>query len=182
MTQDTTVASRYARALFIVTERRGETPRALEDLQALWEIIRPGSKVGRLLATPLVPLADKRKTVLQVLEGNALKSVALFTDLLLRKKRLAELSRIVVEFEALVEKKQGIRRAQVVSAVPLTKDEHARLLSELERYTKSKVRLTAAVDPRLLGGALVRIGDRVVDRSVHTLLESITQHLYEVSV
>ena len=180
--KDVGVAARYARALFIVTEKRSETARALEDLHALETVLEPGSRVGKMLTSPLVLLSDKRKVLLSVLEGKSLRSVALFIDLLLKKKRLGEFEIIVSEFEALVEKAQGIKRAQVVSAVPLMPDELDKLHAELERYTKSKIKLTSAVDPRILGGAYVRIGDRVVDRSVRTLLEQIEQELHEVSL
>jgi F-type H+-transporting ATPase subunit delta len=180
--KDTAVASRYAHAFFFVTEKRGETERALTELQGLAGTIAPGTRVGYLLRSPLVLLSDKRKVVMQVLESRALKAVALFLDLLLRKKRVAEFDGIVGQFEALVERKQGIRRAHLVSAVPLTDDEVARLVRELERYTKSKLRLTSEVDPRLIGGAQVRIGDRVIDRSVRTLLETIEGQLMELSV
>jgi F-type H+-transporting ATPase subunit delta len=180
--KDTTVAARYARALFIVTEKRGETAQALPDLQGLWEVLKPGTPAGRLLDTPLVRLTDKRAAVRQVLEGRCLRAVALFADLLLRKKRLAELSTIVSQFEALVERKQGIQRAQVVSAVPLTEDERRRVHDEIEKLTGRKVRLAADVDARLMGGALIRIGDRVIDRSVRTLLDAMERRLLETSV
>lgn len=182
MMQDTTVAARYAKALFLVTEPRGETAQALADLKGLWEVVKPGTRVGYFLATPQVLLSDKRKALLQSLEGASLRSVALFLDLLLKKKRLAELERVVTEFEALVERAQGLQRAHVVSAVPMTDAETQRLHAELERYTKKKIRLTAEVDSSLVGGALVRIGDRVVDRSVRTLLETIGRQLHETSV
>jgi F-type H+-transporting ATPase subunit delta len=110
------------------------------------------------------------------------RTVVLFVDLLLRKKRLTEYETIVTEFEALVEKLQGVQRAHVVSAVPLTDAEQKRLHGELERHTKSKIRLTSEVDSGLIGGALVRIGDRVIDRSVATLLKAIEQQLSEISV
>lgn len=180
--KDTTVAARYARALFIVTEKRGETERALEDLQALAALFRPDTAVGRLMATPQVLLADKRKALLGVLKGRALDSVALFGDLLLRKKRIRELDIIATEFEALVEKKQGVQRAHAVSAVPLEPAELQRLHAELERTTGAKIKLTTEVDPDLLGGALVRIGDRVIDRSVKSLLEAIEEQLMHVVV
>jgi F-type H+-transporting ATPase subunit delta len=180
--KDTTVAARYARALFIVTEKRKETVRALEDLRGMWEVLQPGSVVGRFLATPQVKLADKRRVLVEKLEGRCLRSVTLFVDLLLRKKRMPELSTILVEFEALVERSQGIRRAHVVSAVSLTRKETERLQRELERMTKGQIRLTSEVDGSLLGGALVRMGDRVVDRSVKSLLETIEHQLAEVSV
>ena len=180
--KDTTVAARYARALFIVTEKRRETAQALPDLQGVWAVLKPGMPAGRLIESPLVLLSDKRKTVQQVLEGRALRAVALFVDLLLRKKRLAELPTIVEEFEALVERKQGIQRAQVVSAVPLTDDERRRVHAEIEKLTGKQIRLTADVDGRLMGGALIRIGDRVIDRSVKSLLEAMEQRLLETSV
>lgn len=182
MIKDTTVAERYARALFMITEKRGETPRALEDLKGLWTVLQPGTPAGRLVATPMVRLSDKRTAVQQVLASRALRSVAVFADLLLKKKRLGELATIVTEFEALVEKKQGVQRAQVVSAVPLQDSERERVHATVEKLTGKKIRLTAEVDPRLLGGALVRIGDRVIDRSVRSLLEAIEQRLLETSV
>jgi F-type H+-transporting ATPase subunit delta len=182
MSKDTTVAARYARALFILTEKRGETASALPDLQALWSVVKPGTRVGHFLSTPQLLLSDKRKALLDTLEGRCLRSVALFLDLLLRKKRLGELETIVREFEALVERAQGIQRAQVVSAVPMPEAERKRLHAELERWTKKKIKLTAEVDPSLVGGAFVRIGDRVVDRSVRTLLDTIGRQLHEASV
>lgn len=176
------VAARYARALFLLTEKRGETVRALEDLKSMWEVLKPGTRVGALLMTPQVLLTDKRRVLLQVFEGKAVHSVVLFVDLMMRKKRLHELEDIVHEFEAIVEKQQGIQRALVVSATALNDGEIQRLHADLERRTKSKIKLTAEVDPSLVGGALVRIGDRVIDRSVRTLLEQLGRQLSEVTV
>lgn len=180
--KDTTVAARYAKALFIVTQKRGETPRALGDLKALWDVVKPGGRVGQLLATPQLKLTDKRAALAKTLEGKCLRVVALFLDLLLRKKRLGEMEQIVPEFEALVEKSEGVQRALVTSAVALAPAEEKRLHQELERTTGLKIRMTLAVEPALLGGAQVRIGDRLVDRSVATLLDSIAKQLDEVSV
>lgn len=180
--KDVTVAARYARALFIVTENRRETIAALPDLKGMAVALAPTTHAGELLRTPQVLLSDKRQALRQALEGKVLHSVLLFIDLLLRKKRINELDLIAREFEAIVEKQQGIQRAHVVSAAGMTDEETARLHSELERHTHSKIKLTAEVDPALVGGALVRIGDHVIDRSVRTLLDQIERQLAEVSV
>ena len=182
MIQDTTVAARYARALFIVTEKRKETVTALEHLKGLVDVLAPHSRVGAHLASPGLRLADKRAALRQSLGKVVLPIVVVFVDLLLRKKRLREFPGVVQEFEALVEKQQGIQRAEVVSAVPLVAAETKRLHAALEKRTGAKIRLTASVDPELLGGALVRIGDHVIDRTVRTLLERVGQQLSEVSV
>lgn len=180
--RDVSVSGRYARALFLITEKRRETAAALEDLKGVRDLLVAGGLAASFLASPQVRPADKRKLLSGALDGRALRSVAVFADLLLRKKRLTLLPDITREYEALAERAQGIRRAHVVSAVPLQEGERARLHAVLETYTKSTIRLTAEVDATVLGGALVRIGDRVVDRTVRTLLEAIGTQLHEASV
>lgn len=185
------VSSRYAKALFLLTEKVaakekqplvGPLERALEDLRSVAGLVRPGTRLGEFLAHPQVSPADKQRVLAKALEGRALRSVALFADLLMRKKRLRYVDDVVKEFQALVEQAQGLQRAKVVSAVPLQRAEVARLHAELERTTGKKIVLTEAVDASLVGGAYVRIGDRIIDRSVKTLLETISQQLFEVGV
>lgn len=180
--KDLAVAGRYAQALFILTERRREIVAALDDLKGVRDLLAHGTPAATFLAAPQVRLTDKRKVLATALEGRAGRGVVAFVDLLLRKKRLDLLPEILTDYEALVERAQGIRRAHVVSATPLTDRERKRLLGALEGYTQSKIKLTAEVDASVLGGALVRIGDRVVDRTVRTLLEAIGAQLREVSV
>ena len=180
--KDATVSGRYARALFLLSERRRETVTALADLKGLREMLSPRSRVTAFLSAPQVTLADKRKALSGALAGRVSPAAAAFVDLLLRKRRLPLLAEITDEFEALVEKSQGIRRAHVVSAVPLVDSERARLQAALEGFTKGSIKLTSEVDASVVGGALVRIGDRVVDRTVRTLLETIGAQLSEVSV
>jgi len=180
--RDTTVAARYAMAMFSVTEKRAETAQALEDMKGLLPVLDPHSAAGSHLASPQLRLQDKREALKTSLQGRVLPIVSIFLDLLLRKKRMRDFDLIVAQFESLVERSQGIQRAHVVSAVPLVTEEQKRLLAVLENYTKKKVKLTSEVDGTLLGGALVRIGDRVVDRSVRSLLDAIEHQLREVSV
>jgi F-type H+-transporting ATPase subunit delta len=180
--RDTIVAGRYARALFLITEKRKETVRALEDLKGVAQVLAPGTRVGGFFASPEVRLPQKRAALMSGFEKHALRTVLVFVDLLLRKKRLVELPTIVTEYEALVEKMQGVERAKVISAVSLLPGELETLHRELEAMTHRSIRLTTEVDPSLIGGALVRIGDRVIDRSVRTLLEAISRQLAETTV
>jgi len=185
------VAGRYAKALFLLTEKVakkegqplvGVLERTLADLRAVAELVRPGSRLGGFLANPQVNPNDKRRVLESGLKDRAMRSVAIFADLLLRKKRLKFVDGIVKEFQELVEQAQGLQRALLVSAVPMTRAEVARLHGELERTTGKKIVLAESVDTALVGGAYVRIGDRIIDRSVKTLLETISHQLYDVSV
>lgn len=180
--RDTTLAARYAKGLFLTTEKRGETAGAFEDLQGLSRVLAPGSHLGAFFATPEIGLAEKRKAIRDALAGRALPIVAVFADLLLRKKRLRELQQIVVQLEGLIERSRGVRRAHLVSAVPMPQSEKDRLQGELERITGGNIKLTSEVDPAVLGGAFVRIGDRLIDRTVRTMLEAIGKQLQETAV
>jgi len=185
------VAGRYAKALFLLAERvaaKGGQPllglleRTLEELEGVAVLLGHGTPAWEFLENPQVNPADKHRALAKAFENRTLRSVAVFTDLLLRKKRLRFLGDIARDFRALVEQAQGLEEAHLVSAVAMTRDEIARLHAELERTTRKKIVLSETVDPSLVGGAYVRIGDRIIDRSVRTLLEAISHQLYDVSV
>ena len=191
MIKDASVAARYARALQILTEKQaakaGRAPiplleQTLEELQGLAQLLAHGTRLGKFVLDPQISPADRRRVLEQGLAQHVLPSVRVFADLLLRKKRIALLEAIANEFQAIVERAKGLERAMVVSAVRLTDGERDRLHRELERFTGKKIVLESLVDASLVGGAYVRIGDRVIDRSVRSLLGSLAQQLYEVSV
>ena len=191
MIKDASVAARYARALQILTEKQAakagralipQLEQTLVELQGLAQVLAHGTRLGKFVLDPQISPADRRRVLEQGLSGRVLPSVRVFADLLLRKKRLALLETIAHEFQVIVERAKGLERATVVSAVPLTDGERKRLHGELEQFTRKKIVLEALIDPSLVGGAYVRIGDRVIDRSVKSLLGSLAQQLYEVSV
>ena len=191
MSQDSSIGGRYARALLLLTQRQaaksGEPlvpvlERTLAELDSLVELTAPGSRLGNFLIDPQISPADRRKVLEQGLKGRAMPSVQVFADLLLRKRRIGITRAVAHEFKAIVERAKGLERATVVSAVPLSEAEFKRLHGELERTRGKKIVLERRLEPDLLGGAYVRIGDHVVDRSVKTLLEAIANQLYEVSV
>jgi F-type H+-transporting ATPase subunit delta len=182
MSREGIVAERYARALFLVAERRGEIFEVLEHLKRLQALFAADPRLGRFLRAPFVPLEHKRTLVRAELTGRGPEAVTEFLDLLLRKKRLALFDAAADKFETLVRAWQGLQDAEAVSAVPLTADEVKRLHAELERTTGLTIELRTRVDPALIGGLYVRMGDRVIDRSVKGLLETLHERLNEVSL
>ena len=191
MMSDSSVAGRYARALYLLVQKQTAKSgqpilpvldQTLEELQGVVTLAAPGTRAGKFFMDPQVSPADRRRVLDQALQGKVLPSVRVFADLLLRKKRLVLVKAVAREFQSIVERAKGLDRATVVSAVALNNDERDRLHRELEKVTGKKIVLEAQVDPTLIGGAYVRIGDRVIDRSVKNLLSSIANQLYEVSV
>lgn len=188
--RDTSVAARYAKALLLLVRRHTaagpalleQLDRVVEDLRGLAGLVSPGTRMGELLAHPQVRPDDRRALLRKALDGRADRAVVVFADLLLRKKRLALMPQVLREFEVLVEGVKGVQHAQVFSAVPLAADELSRLHASLEKRTGKKITLGAVVDATLVGGAYVRIGDRIIDRSVRTLLQTVATRLHEAGV
>jgi len=89
---------------------------------------------------------------------------------------------IVEQFESLVEADQGVVRARVTTAVPLASAETLALVAALETSLHKKVRAEAHVDPAILGGVVVKVGDRIADRSVSRMLELMREQLLAATV
>lgn len=179
---EVTVGRRYAHALFLVAQKRGDLPGTLEDLDALLAVFRQQPRIGDFVRSPLVNADEKRLVVQRSFAGRVRPWVLEFLYLLLRKKRGAVFDEAVAEYRTLLEEWQGLQRVEVVSAVPLTDHEVRRVHAELERLTKRTVKLETRVDPALVGGLYARIGDRVIDRSVRGLLATLRERLFEVNV
>ena len=97
--------------------------------------------------------------------------------LMLRRGRIQELPRLAAEFRRLDDERQGVARASVTSTLPLEPDELQALKERLARSTDRRVELDLTVDPSLLGGLVVRLGDRLVDGSVRSRLERLRNRL-----
>jgi len=91
------------------------------------------------------------------------------------------LNSIVSTFKGLAYKARNAEQVQVTSAVELNEKEKAALEKSLEKLTGKKVQSSYSVDPLLIGGVMVRIGDRIIDGSVRNKLASVREHLRQIS-
>jgi len=98
-------------------------------------------------------------------------------QLLLRRGRIEALPRVAEEFRRLDDDRQGITHATATTAAKLTPDEVKDLTKRLERSTGRRVALDVEIDPSLLGGLVVRVGDRMIDGSVRGRLERLRNQL-----
>ena len=179
MARDTGIARRYAMALFLAARKKEAVDRVWDDLRGP---AGRGPRDGKPL--PAVPRGAAGADRAQVRRARERRSgryvhplVVEFFRLLLRKKRLFELRTIIGEFERLVEAHRGVVRARVTSAIPLDDAELTQLVDALESGMNKKVRVVANVDPAIIGGLVVRIGDRIADQSVRTMLTQLRDQL-----
>jgi F-type H+-transporting ATPase subunit delta len=176
MARKDTAARRYAEAAFEVAVRDDtvEAWRAELDTAAA---IESDPTVGRMLANPALPFEARIKMAKAIFGKVVSGPVLNLIGLMLRHGRIHELPRLAEEFRRLDNARRGITIATAVSAAPLTKDEVRALTERLEQLTGGTVELEVQVDPSLLGGLVVRVGDRMIDGSVRGRLERLRNQL-----
>ena len=130
-----------------------------------------------VLANPAIAVERRAAALRDMLSDRVSPSVLNLVQLMLRRGRIEELPRVASEFRRLDDERQGIVHAAVTSAAELTQDEIRELTARLERSTGGRVALDVEVDPSLLGGLVVRVGDRMIDGSVRGRLERLRNQL-----
>jgi F-type H+-transporting ATPase subunit delta len=176
MARRDTAPRRYAEAAFEIAQRDDTVERWRSELEAASAIVGD-ERASRALANPSVPIDQRSVAVAALLQGIASDPVQNLIQLLLRRGRIEELPRVAAEFRRLDDRRQGITHATATSAAPLTPDEVQALTERLERSTGGRIALDVQVDPSLLGGLVVRVGDRMIDGSVRGRLERLRNQL-----
>jgi F-type H+-transporting ATPase subunit delta len=165
---------RFAEAAFQLATRDDTVEtwrRELEQAAAMTD-----GQLMAVLANPALPLDQRLDAANKVLAGLG-QPVRNIVFLLIRRSRIEQLPRVVDEFNRLDDRRQGITHATATSAAPLTDTEARALTARLEEMTGGRIALTTDVDEGLLGGLVVRVGDRLIDGSVRGRLERLRNQL-----
>ena len=176
MARRDSAARRYAEAAFEVALRDDtvETWRSELELAAQ---LAGDERALQVLANPAIPGERRGEALGEMLRKRVSTPVLNLIQLMLRRGRIDELPRVAAEFRRLDDDRQGITHATATSAAELTRDEIRALTARLEQQTGGRVELAVEVDPSLLGGLVVRVGDRLIDGSVRGRLERLRNQL-----
>ena len=134
-------------------------------------------RVAALLGNPLVTPEELAQLVSAIAGAKLGEHGANFVHTLAENRRLAYLPEIATLFDEFKDAAEGIADVTVTSAAALDSARQQKLSAALERRLKRKVRLHCAIDPALIGGAVLRAGDLVIDGSLRTRLERIAYEL-----
>jgi F-type H+-transporting ATPase subunit delta len=168
-------AKRYAQAAFDLAVESGDT-RAWELALGMIAGFMADAEVKRVLENGRVTQEAKQHLIEAAL-GDLPKLPLNLARLLVRKGRTGLAPEIEEYFKRLVEQREGIARVTARTAVPLSDAEQEALSQAISRQTGQRVILDTQVDPALLGGVVVQIGDRLVDGSVKGRLEELRERL-----
>jgi F-type H+-transporting ATPase subunit delta len=170
----------YANALFEAAQEKGRLERVSDDLHAFVDAVEQVRELRAFLESPEVDSGEKIEALREIL-SDADELVRNFILLLVEKARIHELDGIVRELDALVAVAEGILDVKLTTAVELSEDEAKKLLGQIEQVSGRRLRATREVDPRLIGGFVLRAGSHRADASVRGRLEGLRRELKGVT-
>ncbi|MDI6752444.1 MAG: ATP synthase F1 subunit delta [bacterium] len=163
-------SKRYARALFMVAKQRGRTEEQERELKVIVEVFSRHPNVWRLLSSPDVASSEKRRLFKEIFAEIGKDSFSLLF-LLLERQRLFLIEQISESFSYLVNKEQNRRIVIFTVAIKPNNEVCARLTKKIEDVLGCKVLLKVEIDPRIIGGGVLAIGDKRIDGSIASDLE-----------
>ncbi len=165
--QDERIARRYARALFNAAHQQNLLSEVDQYLTQMAEMMSLHPRLLQLIHNPMIPIDVKERAVLSALEHAEMPElVKALTILLIRKRRETLIQAVLQEFETLFDAELGEIRVTAKSARPLDEQQMQQLVSSLAQRTGRNIKLTTEVEPSLMGGLIVNIGDTVIDGSI----------------
>jgi len=170
------IAEVYARSLFEVAMEQNKLDEIHDELGEFSDVLSENRKLQLFFFSPYFSSEEKKDGVAKVIEGGNEYFVR-FLELLAEKHRLPVLFRIRREFDALWAKEQKLLEVSVTSAVKLDEETVKGIGKKIEEQTGNKVELTSQVDPDLIGGLVIRVGNMVLDASVRNRLERLRRQV-----
>jgi F-type H+-transporting ATPase subunit delta len=167
---------RYAEAVFELAVEHNSIDRWLQDIRLIAEYFSDHRLIF-LLSEPNIQFERKELVVKDLLEGKV-QQESLALALLLTERGLVELApRVRDEFERKYDAYHNQVHANLTTAMPIDDETRARVLADLQRLTGKRILLDEQIDPSILGGAIARVGDTLIDGSVRRRLQLLRQQL-----
>lgn len=160
------VAKRYAKALFEVALERDQLDAIEVELQSIHQVLVDHPSFLKLLYHPQIDNKVKKEEFNSIFAGKVSETMITFMNLLIDRNREDALEYISEYYVRLANKERGLEDALVTSLKALTDVEKQGLASHFGQLINKKIRIHNLVDPSILGGVIVKIGDQLFDGSV----------------
>ncbi|WP_077215061.1 F0F1 ATP synthase subunit delta [Bacillus dakarensis] len=172
-----TVAKRYATALFQIAKEQQILDAVENELRVVKQVVANNAELNVVLKSPKLTV-DKKKEILKQAFGNVQTSVLNTLMILIDRHREGLISDVVDQFIEFANDERGIAEATVYTIRPLTEEESQALSSSFAaKVGKKSLRINNIVDSNLLGGVKIRIGNRIFDGSLSGKLERLERQL-----
>ncbi|NOX88843.1 MAG: ATP synthase F1 subunit delta [Calditrichaeota bacterium] len=171
------VARRYTKALFELAQEQKILSKIDHDMQLIRKLIEESSDFQDFLSNPLIAEAQKQDILKEIFEKKVEQLTLNFLELLASKRRIAALPAIATQFRDMMLKYQNIVEGELISAVPLDREQSDLINKYLEKMIGKTIRLEQKIQPEIIGGFVVRVQDMVIDSSIRLQLNKLREKL-----
>lgn len=177
------VSNTYGDALFELAVESGQVDEWLPEVKGILEILQDNGEFSKLMNHPKIVKEEKTAILEQVFKGRISDELLGLMRMLLVKNHYSEMESVFLYFMDRVKEYRNIGTAYVTSAFPLSDSQKKQVQAKLLDTTKYKAfEMNYEVDSSLIGGMVIRIGDRVVDSSVKTKLLALSRELSRIQL
>jgi F-type H+-transporting ATPase subunit delta len=170
------LAQVYGRALYEVADEQGKVQELREQLGQFADALEGNRELKLFFFSPYFSTAEKQQALAGLLEG-ADEAFVEFLKLLIENHRMPVVFRIRREYERLWADANRVLPVQVTSAIELDETTTQSIGASIGQSTSRKVTLTTRVDPDILGGIVVRVGNSILDASIRSRLEQLRKQV-----
>lgn len=174
------LARRYAQALFLSSQEKDLLDQVQEELKLFVETMDGSKELSQIMDRELIPPEDKKAIIEKVFTGKISSQTVNFLKLVVDKRREKYLREMLAEYTALADTARNMLEAEVKTAAELSPQQQETIKKGIAAFTGKDVRLKVEVDESLLGGVVIKIGDRVYDGSARQQLSSLKKRLESV--
>jgi len=171
------IATRYAKSLLDLSLEKGILESVKDDMALFNQVCKQNRDLVLLLQNPIVPNATKAKVVKEIFSGKVQELTEKFLDIVLRKDRESYLPEIGKEFIVQYNAHNNVIRAEVTTTLQLTDDLRKEVSKVVNNISGKEVDLVEKVDESIIGGIIIKVGDRQIDASVSSKLSALKRNL-----
>lgn len=177
------ISKTYGEAIFELAVEENKMSLFLEEVSGLLTVIRENQEFGQFMNHPKIPREEKITVIENIFDGRMDKELLGFLVTIVEKDRYSEIEEILRYVIDSIKEYLKIGVAYVTTAIPLQENEKKDIEAKLLATTKYEtLECHYKVDEALIGGMLIRMGDRVVDSSIRTKLESLERELMAIQL
>jgi F-type H+-transporting ATPase subunit delta len=169
----TRAALRYAKATLDLAKEKGSADKVNKDMILIQSTIEENHDLKVMLKSPIIKQALKKSILTKIFEDKVDELTMRLINLLIRNRRLEILILVAKQYIIIYDFLKGIEVAEVTSAVPLTQELEMAILKRVQESIDNKVSLINIVDPSIIGGFVLRVGDKQYDSSVSYRLKDL---------
>jgi F-type H+-transporting ATPase subunit delta len=168
----TRAAIRYAKAVLSLANEQNSASKLNDDMKSIVNAVAESKALSDMLQSPVIHSKVKKATLLEVFPNMNNLSVKLI-DLLVENKRIDIIDEVAQKINMLFDESQGTQIAKVTTAIPLTKELEAKVLTKVKELTGNDAEVQNTVDESILGGFILRVGDIQYNASIANKLDKL---------